>query len=53
MLELDERYRNYVQEIITNDYSKLYMQLITSTKKNYFWFLQSEIQAVKFDPLSD
>lgn len=35
MLELDERYRDYVQEIITNDYSKLYIQLIASKKKIY------------------
>lgn len=35
MLELDERYRNYVQEIIINDYTKLNTQLITSKKKNF------------------
>jgi hypothetical protein len=32
-LELDERYKDYVQEIITNDYSKLYVQLIASNEK--------------------
>lgn len=47
MLELDERYRDYVQEIITNDYSKLYMQLIASKKIIYSWFSQPEIAAEK------
>jgi hypothetical protein len=52
-LELDERYKDYVQEIITNDYSKLYVQLIASNEKKKripSWFQKPEIVAKIFSP---